>query len=233
VHARLLPYGDGAVLVELDSLDDALALHGVLTGPRRPEGLSDAVLGARTVLLVAREPRFLPGLRTAARAAAAQAAAAQPRHGPHRDPDRAEPPPDTVRIPVRYDGPDLAEVCDLTRLSRDEVVAAHTASPWTVGFPGFAPGFAYLVGGDPRLRVPRRTTPRSTVPAGSVGLADEFSGIYPRDSPGGWQLVGTTDAQLWSLDRDPPALLRPGGVVWFTDVAADPAGGQAAPEGAR
>ncbi|WP_270886519.1 5-oxoprolinase subunit B family protein [Pedococcus sp. 5OH_020] len=228
MHARLLPYGDGAVLVELDSLDDALALHGVLTGPRRPAGLSDAVLGARTVLLVAREPRFLPGLRTAA-----QAAVAQPPQSPHGDPDTAEPPPDPVRIPVRYDGPDLAQVCDLTGLSQDEVVAAHTATPWTVGFAGFAPGFAYLVGGDPRLRVPRRTTPRSTVPAGSVGLADEFSGIYPRDSPGGWQLVGTTDAQLWSLDRNPPALLRPRGVVWFTDVAAAPAGGQAAPEGGR
>ena len=93
---------------------------------------------------------------------------------------------------------------------RDEVVAAHTAAPLRVGFGGFAPGFAYLVGGDERLHVPRRAEPRTKVPAGSVGLAGEFSGVYPRESPGGWQLIGRTDAVLWDVDRDPPALLIPG-----------------------
>lgn len=118
-------------------------------------------------------------------------------------------------IPVTYDGPDLVEVARLTGLTVDEVVAAHTGTPWRVAFGGFAPGFAYLVGGDPRLQVPRRETPRTSVPAGSVGLAGEFSGVYPRASPGGWQLIGRTDAVMWDVDRDPPALLAPGATVRF------------------
>ena len=116
---------------------------------------------------------------------------------------------------MTYDGPDLAEVARLTGLDEDEVVAAHTGTPWRIAFGGFAPGFAYLTGGDERLRVPRRDEPRTTVPAGAVGLAGEFSGVYPRPSPGGWQLIGSTDAPLWDPDRDPPALLGPGGWVRF------------------
>jgi KipI family sensor histidine kinase inhibitor len=116
---------------------------------------------------------------------------------------------------VTYDGPDLAEVASLTGLSEAAVVTAHTESVWTVGFGGFAPGFAYLTGGDPRLHVPRRGTPRPSVPAGSVGLAGEFSGVYPRSSPGGWQLIGHTDVDLFDVDRDPPALLQPGTRVRF------------------
>jgi KipI family sensor histidine kinase inhibitor len=96
-----------------------------------------------------------------------------------------------------------------------EVVSAHTATPWRVGFGGFAPGFAYLVGGDPRLEVPRRAEPRPSVPAGAVGLAGRYSGIYPRSSPGGWQLIGHTDAVLFDVDADPPALLQPGMTVRF------------------
>lgn len=114
-----------------------------------------------------------------------------------------------------YDGPDLAAVAELTGLTEEEVVAAHTGSSWQVAFGGFAPGFAYLAGGDPRLQVPRRDQPRTTVPAGSVGLAGEFSGVYPRASPGGWQLIGRTDLVLWDLDRDPPALLAAGLRVRF------------------
>ena len=99
-----------------------------------------------------------------------------------------------------------------------QVVAAHTDTPWRVGFGGFAPGFAYLVGGDPRLNVPRRSEPRTKVPVGSVGLAGEFSGVYPRESPGGWQLIGHTDAVLWDVQRDNPALLTPGMWVQFRAV---------------
>jgi KipI family sensor histidine kinase inhibitor len=117
-----------------------------------------------------------------------------------------------------YDGPDLAAVAALTGLSEREVVAAHTGMPWRVAFGGFAPGFAYLVGGDPRLQVPRRDEARTTVPAGSVGLAGEFSGVYPRASPGGWQLIGRTDLALWDLDRDPPALLSAGATVVFEEA---------------
>ena len=98
------------------------------------------------------------------------------------------------------------------------MVAAHTGTPWRVGFGGFAPGFAYLVGGDSRLEVPRRAEPRTKVPVGSVGLAGEFSGVYPRESPGGWQLIGRTSAELWDIDRESPALLMPGMWVQFRAV---------------
>ena len=97
------------------------------------------------------------------------------------------------------------------------MVAAHTGTPWRVAFCGFAPGFSYLVGGDPRLRVPRRDESRVRAPAGAVAIAGEFSSIYPRVSPGGWQLLGHTDATLWDPAADPPAVLRPGAVVTFRD----------------
>lgn len=125
-----------------------------------------------------------------------------------------------VQVPVRYDGPDLSDVARLCGLSRAEVVALHTATPWQVAFGGFAPGFAYLTGGDARLEVARRTEPRTVVPSGAVGLAGSFSGIYPRPSPGGWQLIGATEVSLWDVDREPPALLAPGWSVQFVDAGA-------------
>lgn len=121
-------------------------------------------------------------------------------------------------IDVRYDGEDFEDVCEMTGLSRDEVVAAHTGSQWRVAFCGFAPGFSYLIGGDPRLQVPRRAESRVRVPAGAVALAGPFTSIYPRASPGGWQLIGTTSATLWCSDADTPAVLTPGTVVRFRRV---------------
>lgn len=123
-----------------------------------------------------------------------------------------------MTIDVVYDGADLDDVARLTGLSAEQVVDAHTAAPLRVGFAGFAPGFAYLIGGDRRLHVPRRAEPRTRVPAGSVGLAGEFSGVYPRETPGGWQLIGHTDAVLWDVERDPPALLVPGTWVRFRAI---------------
>ena len=120
-----------------------------------------------------------------------------------------------VTIPVRYDGPDLDDVARHTGLTVAEVTAAHEASRWEVAFCGFVPGFAYLVGGDPRLEVPRRSIPRTVVPAGAVALAGRYSGIYPRPSPGGWQLIGSTSAVLFDPHREAPALLRPGDRVRF------------------
>ena len=134
------------------------------------------------------------------------------RPGPGRSGDAGE-----VEIAVDYDGPDLDEVGRLTGLGARGVVDAHTGQVWTVAFVGFAPGFGYLVGEDARLHVPRRADPRTRVPAGAVALAGEFSGVYPRPSPGGWQLVGTTDVRLWDLDGEPPALLRPGVRVRFRE----------------
>jgi KipI family sensor histidine kinase inhibitor len=123
-------------------------------------------------------------------------------------------------LDVRYDGEDLEEVARLTGLDPDEVVAAHTGTPWRVAFCGFAPGFSYLVGGDPRLRVPRRAESRVRVPAGAVAIAGEFSSVYPRASPGGWQLLGHTDARLWDVETTPPAVLLHGAVVEFRQVEA-------------
>lgn len=121
-----------------------------------------------------------------------------------------------VEIPVRYDGPpDLVEVGKLTGLGVDGVIDAHTAASWTVAFIGFAPGFAYLTSNERKLEVPRRSDPRRQVPAGAVGLAGPFSGVYPRSSPGGWQLIGTTELSVWDAERRPPALLLPGTTVTF------------------
>jgi KipI family sensor histidine kinase inhibitor len=123
-----------------------------------------------------------------------------------------------VTIDVVYDGADLHEVASLTGMTPAQVIAAHTGTPWRVGFCGFAPGFAYLVDGDARLQVPRRAEPRTSVPAGAVALAGEFSGVYPRQSPGGWQLIGHTDAVMFDVNRDKPALLTPGMWVQFRAV---------------
>jgi KipI family sensor histidine kinase inhibitor len=210
VPVRFLPMGETAWLVETDDIDAVLALEAALMPlVRAGEGVwadvDDLVPTARTLLVVARRTTNLADLASGIRAAAAGATP----HVTSRDGTVTE-------IPVRYDGPDLDDVAAHTGLSRDAVVAAHTGTPWRVGFGGFAPGFAYLVGGDPRLVVPRRAEPRTRVPVGAVALAGEFSGVYPRESPGGWQLLGTTDVVLWDVEREPPALLAPGTTVRFT-----------------
>jgi KipI family sensor histidine kinase inhibitor len=212
VTGRLLPSGERAVLVEADTLEEVLELHRRLWVDERAPGLLDAVTGARTLLLVVDSALALGAVRSAAETALRQLPGSV---GVAATEDAATA---DVEIAVHYDGPDLAQVAELTGLSAREVVAAHTGRAWRVGFSGFARGFAYLVGGDPLLDVPRRSTPRTRVPAGSVGLAGEFSGIYPRSSPGGWQLIGHTERVLWDLEREPPALLRPGLRVQFVDV---------------
>jgi KipI family sensor histidine kinase inhibitor len=120
-----------------------------------------------------------------------------------------------LRIPTRYDGPDLEEVSRQLGVSPAEVVSRHTGQLWTVEFAGFAPGFGYLTGDDGGLEVTRRDSPRVRIPAGSVGLAGPYTGVYPRPSPGGWQLIGRTDEVMWDVTRDPPALLSPGTRVKF------------------
>lgn len=203
----LLDYGDHALLLQFDSSAEVLAWTDAIRAADLP-GVVDIVPGARTVLVKLDEPRHQGPTRhrlTALRVDLTEVTESA-------TPD--ERPADVV-LEVVYDGPDLDEVARLTGLTADEVVTAHTGSLWRVGFEGFAPGFAYLVGGDERLHVPRRAEPRTKVPAGAVGLAGEFSGVYPRESPGGWQLIGRTDAVLWDVDRDRPALLTPGMWVQF------------------
>ena len=120
-----------------------------------------------------------------------------------------------VEIPVRYDGPDLEEVARLTGLSQEEVVERHTGVEHVAAFLGFQPGFAYLTGGDELLQVPRREVPRTVVPGGTVAIAGPYSGVYPRDSPGGWRLLGTTTSVMFDPAREAPALLAPGDRVRF------------------
>lgn len=201
---RFLPCGDVGLLVEVDDLDAVLALDRAVRGARWPE-VVDVVPAARTVLLHVAPGTDLTALERVVRAVNLTGV------------DRADGP--VVEVDVVYDGPDLDEVAELTGMTVVEVVTAHTGRPWRVAFGGFAPGFAYLVDGDPRLEVPRRAEPRTRVPAGAVGLAGAFSGIYPRVSPGGWQLLGRTAVVLWDVDRDPPALLRPGASVRFRAVS--------------
>ena len=200
---RVLDYGDRALLLEFHSTAEVLAWTDAL----RAAGLSgvvDIVAAARTILVKLAGSRY----QAPTRQRLSQV-------GPSKDAGDESVGQADIVIDVTYDGADLQEVARLTGLTRKEVVAAHTARPWRVEFNGFAPGIAYLVGGDERLAVPRRSEPRTTVPVGSVGLAGEFSGIYPRESPGGWQLIGRTAAVLWDLDRDDPALLTPGTWVQF------------------
>ena len=197
---NVLPFGDAALLVELDGLDEVLGFAAAV-GAADLDGVIDVVPAAETVLVVTEPGTPLEPLVRRLTSLSFRSVA------------QAEGEP--VEIAVVYDGPDLADVARLTGLSEDQVVDAHTGTPWRIAFGGFAPGFAYLTGGDPRLAVARRDEPRTTVPAGSVGLAGEYSGVYPRSSPGGWQLIGRTEAVLWDAERSPPALLQPGGSVRF------------------
>ena len=198
---RLRPVGWGAVLVELGSTAEVRAAYARLAGLRAAGGLPgvvDLVPAARTVLVTGDR---LPDLAGLLGELAGEPAV---RPGP------------PVELPVVYDGPDLAEVAGRAGLDAAEVVRRHAAADYTVAFCGFAPGFGYLIGLPAELHVPRRATPRTAVEAGAVGIAGEFAGVYPRRSPGGWQLLGRTSAVLWDADRDPPALLAPGTRVRFT-----------------
>jgi KipI family sensor histidine kinase inhibitor len=208
MRCRLLACGDAAVLVELDGVLEVLALHVALKASP-PDGLVDLVPAARTLLVSVGRSARLDGLRSHVSAVAEATTADEP---------AAETPEPELVVPTVYDGADLDEVAQLTGLSVGEVIEAHTTTPWRVAFSGFAPGFGYLCGGDPRLRVPRRSEPRTRVPAGSVGLAGEFTGVYPRESPGGWQLLGRTELTTWDEAREPPALMTPGRLVRFERV---------------
>lgn len=206
VGNTVVDYGDRALMVQCGSTGEVLAWADALRAAAIP-GVVDVVPAARTVLVKLDGPRYQGVIRQRLRK---MRVAATPDASSERRAD--------VVIDVVYDGPDLAEVAGHTGLSIAAVIDAHTATLWRVGFSGFAPGFAYLVDGDARLRVPRRPEPRTSVPAGSVGLAGEFSAVYPRRSPGGWQLIGHTDAALWDLQRPNPALLTQGMWVQFRAV---------------
>lgn len=203
---RALPAGDHGLLVELGSSEEAEALHAELlrrAAAGELPALQEIVPADRTVLV--------DGLAEPGAFAEELASWAIP--PPARGAQRA------VEVPVRYDGPDLAEVAEQWGVTPHEAAALHADTEFRVAFCGFAPGFGYLTGLPDRYHVPRRATPRTKVPAGSVALAGRYTSVYPRSSPGGWQLIGTTDATLWDAARTPAALFSPGTRVRFVPEA--------------
>ncbi|MEU0299046.1 allophanate hydrolase subunit 1 [Streptomyces sp. NPDC006175] len=200
---RVLAAGPRALLVELASGEETEAFHAELLRRRAAgelPGVREIVPGARTVLLDGVEDRTLAGrLRSWT---------VEPLS---RDAGEA------VEIPVVYDGPDLADVAGAWGVAVEEVGRIHARTEFRVAFCGFAPGFGYLTGLPGHLSVERRATPRTRVPAGALALAGPYTGVYPRESPGGWQLIGRMpepDA-LWDPAREPAALLGPGVRVRF------------------
>lgn len=196
---RLIRVGRAALLVEVDDTLQATAVYD--EARTRQVAATDIVPAARTVLFdgvdVDRLAEEITGW-------------------PLTDVGRDGRP--TVEVPTLYDGEDLADVARAWDMSVGEAVRTHTGTTFTVAFCGFAPGFAYCTGLPQRLAIPRLSSPRNRVPAGSVGLAGEFTGVYPTASPGGWRLIGRTDLTLWDPDRAQPATLAPGTRVRFVEV---------------
>lgn len=204
---RARTFGDQALLLECGGADQVRAAYAEARRRQESGRLSctDIVPAAATLLLDGlRDPQsVLDGLGD----------------WPDDLPDDLE--DRLVELPVDYDGPDLESVARHCGLDVDRVVELHRSTEFVVAFCGFAPGFAYLSGLPEELRVPRLEEPRSKVPSGSVGLAGPYTGVYPRSSPGGWQLIARTRERLWDVDRDPPALLAPGIRVRFVTAVVD------------
>ncbi|HSC48361.1 MAG TPA: 5-oxoprolinase subunit PxpB [Gammaproteobacteria bacterium] len=197
-------FGDSSLLVETEDATVAQGLRAELLAEAIP-GLRELVPGFRSLLVTA-DP-----LVTDLEALAQRLQ----RRGP---PKFSLPVPRQHEFTVSYDGEDLAPLARRLGMEADDLIRRHTAPIYTVAFLGFAPGFPYLTGLDPALHAPRRASPRLRVPAGSVAIADEFCGIYPQATPGGWQLLGHTQAPLFDPGREHPALLAPGDRVRFRAV---------------
>ncbi|MGI5193766.1 5-oxoprolinase subunit B family protein [Streptomyces sp. CA-288835] len=198
---RALPVGEDSLLIDLETPREAQAMHAEVVR-RRDAGLltlREIVPGEKTVLLY--------GVPDAERLRAEVSRWTVPESAADNGP--------LLEIPVRYDGADLSAVAQLWGVTEDEVARVHSGIEHRVAFCGFAPGFAYMTGLGEAFHVPRRDAPRTSVPKGSVALAGAYTGIYPRSSPGGWQLIGTTRVPLWDMEREPAALLSPGTRVRF------------------
>lgn len=203
----MLPVGRHGLLVELDSGAAVESLYEEVRRRMRlgllPE-VTDVVPAARTVLLDGTpDPAALARLLAGWRPGPSQPAGAAP----------------VVIVPTLYDGPDLKAVAAHCGVTVPQVIAAHAGATYRVAFCGFMPGFAYLSGVPAGLRVPRHATPQPEVRTGAVGMAGEFTGIYPRSSPSGWRIIGHTNLPMWDPARQPPALLGPGTRVRFTEAA--------------
>ncbi|WP_051021474.1 5-oxoprolinase subunit B family protein [Nocardia araoensis] len=212
------PAGDRALLITPQRRDMVTELVTALRDRPIP-GVQDLLPAAETVLLTLDSPRVAEAvhrsLTTLLVTLDADRSAAVSRGTSAENAFRAEP----LSIPVRYDGADLDDVARMLGITTAEVIAAHTGTVWRCAFVGFAPGFGYLESPDERLSVPRRAQARTSIPAGAVALAGGYSAVYPRSTPGGWQLIGSTDLRMWDVERDPPALIRAGATVRFLDVS--------------
>lgn len=206
---QFFPAGSTRFIVELDDLESTIALGDALQAACI-EGVIEVIPGAVT-LHVSFDP-FV----TTAQELYAQISSLTPQAGSNRSGD-------LVEIPVIYDGEDLEFVAGYLGWSVEELIRRHRTATFTVAFTGFAPGFAYMTCDDPELNVPRRDSPRVRIPAGSVALAGRFCGVYPSDTPGGWQLLGTTVVPMWDVGRAQAALLKPGDRVRFIAATADQA----------
>lgn len=203
---RVLPVNLTTILIELDDLAQTLSLMASLQATP-VTGVEEIVPAARTLMIRFAPEKTSPDILL------------QEISGRRLD-SAVEQSERRIEIPVTYNGDDLEEVARIVGISPDEVIHRHTGTDYMVAFTGFAPGFAYLSGGDPSLNVPRRATPRPSLPAGSVALAGGFSAVYPQSSPGGWQIIGSTETPMWDLGCEQPALLQPGDRVRFTVAAA-------------
>jgi len=215
---KILPCGDRAVLAEYgDRIDPGLAARvrafGLALRQARHPGILQVVPGYRSTL-VEYDPLTLDWDSLVHTLEGADAAAA----------DLDLPPAAVIHFPVAYGGEfgaDLEAVCAHTGLSAAEVIALHTAPAYLVYCMGFAAGFAYLGGLDPRLQTPRLPVPRTRVPAGSVGIGGEQTGIYPTALPGGWRLIGRTPLRCFDPQREPPTLLQAGDTLRFHAVSPE------------
>lgn len=212
VEVRVLPSGSQAALLECPDAAAARRWAGTLRATP-PPGAQDLVAAETTVLVVLRA-EVVAG-RDPVRLVREHLDRLDPigAEEAHADPGD----PREVTLEVDYTGPDLPTLADALGLTPDGLVRAHTTEVWEVAFGGFAPGFGYLVptGGVWNHDVARHDSPRPRVPDGAVGVAGRYAGVYPRSSPGGWMLLGRTDAALFDPGRDPAALLRPGVRVRF------------------
>lgn len=207
---RLLTAGRSSILVETGSTADTFGLVDQLRS-HPPSGMVDFLPAEATVMVFARPGADLSVLRSdIARLCRTPTFVLD-----------CDSPDDIVDLPVHYDGEDLEQVAHIMGLSVNEVIGRHTGELWRCAYIGFAPGFSYLspTSGS-TLSIPRREQSRSSVPSGAVALAGCYSAVYPRSSPGGWQIIGRTDVQMWNIDNDPPSLVQPGRRVRFVDVDA-------------
>jgi KipI family sensor histidine kinase inhibitor len=205
-RVRILPAGSRARLL---APEDPIGISPLASALRRSglAGVSDVLPAAQTVLVTTAAGVDLRALERSIQRVIAACGDA--------DDTDLDADSQIVRIPVSYTGCDLHEVASMLGMSVDDVVGEHTRRTWRCAFVGFTPGFGYLVSGTPGLAVARRAQPRTSVPAGAVALADGYSAIYPRRSPGGWHIIGTTTVSTWDLTRPEPARIRPGRRVQF------------------